>query len=649
MRLFATAALIAVLLLPACRRSEPSAEKCSEPNACDASTGNPTLVLGESVEGEVLGPQQGVDYDIALSAGDVITLSAVALDGDLEPAAFLHNTAGFIEPESYQVGNGQVDLNYSITESAVHTIEVRAHEGQGTGRFRLESTCVAGPCVTEFVQLRLLAINDFHGNLEAGGSTGGGAYLSAHVAAMREGHSNTILVSAGDLVGGSPYISARFHDEATIELMNHIGLEINAVGNHEFDEGLVEVERLRDGGCHVADGCQGRNPFQGADFDVLGANVSNSSGGPALLRYTIREYEGVQVAFIGMTLEQTRSVTIASAVSDLEFADEVKTVSSLVPEIRAMGIEAIVVIVHQGGNQSGDANECIDFGGRIVEMSENLDGAVDLILSGHTHDTYNCTVNGRVLTSAGSSGRYLTRIDLKLRRSSGDVAQVNAVNVPVTHTIAPDSEAEAIISFYRDIVDVEVNAVVGNLAGAMSASVPGSNGLSTLGLAIADSQHFATENTAGAHIAFMNQGGIRAALPQGPITFGQVFTTQPFENPLVTMTLSGTQLTSLLRSQFAGSSFSVLQPSNNLRYEIENVAGDIRLREGSVTIDSIPLDIGANYRVTANQFLADSDSFPIFAEGTDRTTGIIDFRAFIDYLEDQPSPLPVPILDRVTF
>ena len=509
-----------------------------------------------------------------------------------------------------------------------------------------------GPCIddSEFVQLRLLAISDFHGTLEPSENTGGGAYLSAHVAAMREGHDNTILVSAGDLVGGSPYISARFHDEATVELMNHIGLDINAVGNHEFDEGLLEVERLRDGGCHQEDGCLGRNPFEGANFDVLGANVSNTSGEAALPPYSIREFEGVQVAFIGMTLEQTRGVTRASAVTDLEFADEVETVSALVPEIRAMGIEAIVVVVHQGGVQSGGANDCTDLWGPIVEISETLDGAVDLILSGHSHDPYTCIVNGRVLTNAGSSGRYLTSIDLTLSRSGGDVEVATARNIPIAHTIAPDSDAEEIISFYRDIVNIEVNAVVGNLAGPMSSFVPGNNGLSTQGLAIADSQQFATEDTAGSQIAFMNQSGIRDALPQGPITFGQVFATQPFENSLVTMTLSGAQLVALLRSQFAGTRFSVLQPSSSLRYEIETVAGDIRLREGSVTIDSIPLDVGANYRVTANQFLADdTNGFPIFTEGTARTTGVIDFHAFIDYLENQPSPLPVPLLDRVAF
>ncbi len=609
------------------------------------------LLLGESAEGEIAEVGAGVDYAMPLQAGDMIRLSILTLQGDLRPAAYLGSPSGFVEPETYVIDGQRVDLDYLITASATYTIEVRAHRDQGTGRYRLETQCSGGTCDinTDLVDLRVLAINDFHGYLEAESSQGGGAWLSAHVQQLRQGHANTIFVSAGDLIGASPYISARFHDEATIELMNHMGLDLNAVGNHEFDEGLPEIERLQSGGCHPVDLCQGRAMYPGAEFEILGANVVLNSGAPALPKYVVREFDGVPVAFIGMTLEGTPAVTVAARVSELDFLDEVETVRALVPELQGMGIEAIVVILHQGGVQDGGPNQCENIRGRIVQITAALDDAVDLVLSGHSHRTYNCTIDGKALTSAGSAGRYVTAVDLKLSRVTKDVVQIQALNVPVDRSIAPDPVAETIIRFYKSIVDTEVNAVVGTLAGPLSAGSGASNGLSTLGLAIADSQLFATRLPANAQVAFMNRGGIRASLPQGNITFGQAFATQPFENILVTMTLSGSRLEDLLRSQFAGNRFAVLQPSQSLRYDIENVGGSIRFIEGSASVDGAPVDPQADYRITVNDFLAGGgDGFTIFLEGTQRTSGIVDFRAFIEYLE-YASPLPVPRLDRIEY
>lgn len=617
----------------------------------DAGVSAIPLQLGESAEGEIAVLGAGVDYAIALEAGGLIRLSIYTLQGDLAPAAYLRGPSGFVEPDTYVIDGQRVDLDYVISPSATYTIEVRAHRDQGTGRFRLDTQCTGGTCDPNpnLVDVRVLAINDFHGHLEAESNLGGGAWLSAHVQRLRSGHANTIFVSAGDLIGGSPYISARFHDEATIELMNHMGLDLNAAGNHEFDEGLPEIERLQSGGCHPVDSCQGRAMYPGAAFEILGANVVRNSGMAALPKYVVREFEGVPVAFIGMTLEGTPAVTVASAVAELDFLDEVETVRDLVPEIRALGVEAIVVILHQGGVQDGGANECQNLRGQIVQITEDLDDAVDLVLSGHSHRTYNCTVDGKILTSAGSGGRYLTAVDLRLNRVTKDVEQIRASNVAVDHSVAADPAADAIINFYKSIVDVEVNTVVGILAGPLSTGSGASNGLSTLGLAIADSQLFSTQTRANADIAFMNRGGIRTSLPQGPVTFGQVFATQPFENELVTMTFSGSRLEDLLRSQYGAGRFSVLQPSHSLHYDIENVGGSVRYVEGSASIDGVPLNPQSDYRITVNQFLAGGgDGFPIFLEGTQRTTGIIDFRAFIEYLE-AVSPLAVPQLDRIEY
>src|SRR2546421_2716713 len=167
------------------------------------------------------------------------------------------------------------------------------------------------------VDLRILAINDFHGKLRRppGGITiadpedrtkitvpaGGAEHMATVVKQLREGHKNTIFVAAGDLIGASPLLSAMFHDEPTIESLSMMGLDVASVGNHEFDEGKDELLRMQNGGCHPKDGCQGPHPFTGAKFRYLAASTIEKSTGKSLFpAYQIREFDGIPVAFIGL-------------------------------------------------------------------------------------------------------------------------------------------------------------------------------------------------------------------------------------------------------------------------------------------------------------------------------------------------------------
>src|SRR4030081_640034 len=170
------------------------------------------------------------------------------------------------------------------------------------------------------VELRILAINDFHGNLRppAGGiavtdpadktrkiavAAGGAEHMATLVKQLREGRKNTIFVAAGDLIGASPLLSAMFHDEPTIESLSMMGLEISSVGNHEFDEGKDELLRMQNGGCHPVDKCQGPHPFSGASFHYLAASTFEKSTGKTVFPpYEIREFDGIPIAFIGLTL-----------------------------------------------------------------------------------------------------------------------------------------------------------------------------------------------------------------------------------------------------------------------------------------------------------------------------------------------------------
>ena len=237
------------------------------------------------------------------------------------------------------------------------------------------------------VELRILAINDFHGYLQPppGGiriadpndkskkiavEAGGAEQMATLVKQLRAGASNTIFVAAGDLIGASPFLSALFHDEPTIESLSMMGLEVASVGNHEFDEGKEELLRMQNGGCHPTDGCQGPHPFLGAKFRYLAAStIEKDTGKTVFPPYAIREFGGIPVAFIGLTLKGTPNLVSPVGVAGLEFRDEADTVNALVPELKARGVEAIVVLIHEGGFPTGDYNECPGISGPIVDRS----------------------------------------------------------------------------------------------------------------------------------------------------------------------------------------------------------------------------------------------------------------------------------------
>src|SRR6201988_747745 len=302
------------------------------------------------------------------------------------------------------------------------------------------------------VDLRILAINDFHGYLRPSPGirisdpsdkekkvlvpAGGSEQMATLVKQLREGHQNNIFVAAGDLIGASPFLSAMFHDEPTIEALSMMGLNISSVGNHEFDEGKDELLRMQNGGCHPVDKCQGPHPFTGAKFRYLAAStIEKSTGKPVLPAYEIREFDGIPVAFIGLTLKGTPGLVSPVGVADLEFRDEADTVNALIPELKARGVEAIVVLIHEGGFPTGDYNECPGISGPIVDIVKKLDRAVDVVISGHSHHAYVCNIDGKLVTSADKYGTLVTAIDVNLDPATRDVIGTHADNVIVRTTL----------------------------------------------------------------------------------------------------------------------------------------------------------------------------------------------------------------------
>lgn len=532
--------------------------------------------------------------------------------------------------------------------------------------------CSRAQAQTAPVELRILAINDFHGNLRPppGGISivdpddktkkitvpaGGAEAMATLVKQLRDGRANTAFVAAGDLIGASPFLSAMFHDEPTVESLSMMGLEIASVGNHEFDEGKDELLRMQNGGCHPTDGCQGPHPFAGATFHYLAASTIQSSTGKSILPpYEIKTFEGIPVAFIGLTLKGTPNIVSPVGVAGLEFKDEAETVNALVPELKARGVEAIVVLIHEGGVPVGDYNECPGISGPIVDIVKKFDKAVDVVVSGHTHRAYNCEIDGRLVTSGDKYGTLVTAIDLALDRTTHDVISARADNVIVRNaTLAKDPTQTALIDAYEKLAGPIANRPAGSIAATLS-RVPGDNGESVLGDVIADAQLAATREPAngGAMIAFTNPGGIRSDIAknaEAAVTYGELFAAQPFRNQLVTMTLTGAQIKNALEQQWSDPKRPrILQVSKGFSFAWDNAAlAGSRIRADQIMLNGQRLDLSLNYRVTVNDFLSvGGDGFTVLKDGTKRQVGIYDVDALEAYVRAN-SPVKAGAADRI--
>jgi 5'-nucleotidase len=522
------------------------------------------------------------------------------------------------------------------------------------------------------VSLRILAINDFHGNLRppAGGiriadpadktkkitvAAGGAEHMATLVRQLRQDHNNAIFVAAGDLIGASPFLSAMFHDEPTVEALSMMGLEVAAVGNHEFDEGKDELLRIQNGGCHPTDGCQGPHPFAGAKFHYLAASTFEKATGKTIFpAYEIRKFDGIPVAFIGLTLKGTPTVVSPVGVAGLEFRDEADTVNALVPELKARGVEAIVVLIHEGGFPAGDYNECPGISGPIVDIVKKFDKAVDVVISGHTHQAYVCEIDGRLVTSGDKYGTIVTAIDLKLDPKTRDVISASADNVIVRTAAYPsDPDQTALLQSYDTFAAPIADRHAGSVTETLSRT-PNDAGESPLGDIVADAQLAATRTEANgaAVIAFNNPGGVRtdiAKKPDGAVSYADVFASQPFRNQLVTLTLSGAQIKNMLEQQWLDPNRPrILQVSKGFNYtwDATRPYGE-RVVADRMSLNGQRVEPAQIYRVTVNNYLAvGGDGFTVLKDGTAAQFGVYDADALDAYFK-ATSPLSPGQLDRI--
>jgi 5'-nucleotidase len=543
----------------------------------------------------------------------------------------------------------------------------------------------------QLVPVQLLGFNDYHGYLESSGNpgpgtigtapAGGGEFLATKLRQLRAGHKYSLTVAAGDLIGGSPFLSGIFHDEPSVESLNAMGLDVSGVGNHEFDEGVTELLRMQNGGCHPVDGCYfPASPYAGANFKWLAANtVNDATGRTPLPPYWVKKIESVKIGFIGMTLEDTDTLVAQAGIKGWSFLDEAATANALVPELKRQGVEAIVVLLHEGGSQNpppGAVNACVGISGPIVAINQALDPEIDALITGHTHLPYNCLLPdragaNRIVTSSFSFGRVVSELNLVLDKRTDDVRRdlSMAVNHPVIQAdLTRDPTITAVINKWKPLGDVlgsvEVGSITGDIRRAFIGSSEDRGSESNAGNMIADAQLWATKVN-GAQIAFMNPGGIRSDLifaksgneaVDGIVTFAEAFTFQPFSNILMTFPMTGAQIVDVLKQQCqpptASRPFLHLGVSNGLTYDLsKTIAGGActGIAVTNVKLNGVDLDPSGTYVLTTNQFVADGgDNFTTFrqVDPDDRIGGGIDLDALNDYLGTE-GPIAPPGTNRV--
>jgi len=467
-----------------------------------------------------------------------------------------------------------------------------------------------------------LSTNDFHGQLETGKTVssklvGGAAYNMTYINNYKALNPlGTVLLDGGDMMQGTP-ISNLLWGASVIDVYNHMGYQAAVVGNHEFDWGQARLQER----------------MVQADFPILLANVFNEGTDTRpdwLVPTVMLNVKGQQIGVIGVTSKDTPSIVMAGTTAGLEFREAGPVVTQLVAELRAAGADIVVVLAHMpdvyGGVVSG-------------EMTGVAVPGVDLIISGHSHSGYSGKINNIPIIQQYSSGTAIGVSNLSYDRLFGGVVNSN-LQVITTYNagITPDAGIAALVADYQAEIGPIVNAVKASTLGKISRTVNAS-GESPMGTLIADAQAW----KGGTQIAFMNPGGIRADIAYASyphdITWSDFFLVQPFDNKLVTMSLTGAQIYALLEQQFPPTQTSpkvLLVSGIKYSYNLALPAGS-RITNLSLT-DGTPIANDATtYTVTMNEYLATGgDKFSTFLGGTNVTRiGVSDLDALIDYVQSR--------------
>jgi 5'-nucleotidase len=557
--------------------------------------------------------------------------------------------------------------------------------------------------------VKVLAINDFHGQISAGKTVSGHPVGSAKVVAsylktaMAGKEARTIIAEAGDLIGASPASSALLQDEPSVDFFNSFanshcatmpdpatqstGVDrfdvlfdpgcnlVGVPGNHELDEGTGELMRLLGGGNH-SKGPFLDNPWRGARFPVVSANITRTDGSFLFRPYVIKAIENVKIAFIGATLRDTPSIVLPSGVAGLTFSDEADAINAQVAILKAQGIHAFVVVVHWGGGSmsgySGATRATVSAPSDTTAFVGRLDADVDVVITAHSHVFTNAYVKNAgnkdtLVTQAYSAGTAYADIDLTIDRQSDDILTKTA-NVPTTYAdsgagLTPDATVSALTAAAEALVGPIANAPVTTATGIISKTQT-TAGEAPLGDVIAEAHRVAML----ADLGITNPGGMRADLPQTcsgspcTVTWNDCFTAQPFANQVMKITLTGAQLATALEQQWTGSNAAppygtgynkILQISG---FTYQWSAAALAANTSPIVVpgslkkaDGTPINPTDTFVVAMNNYLTGGgDGFSAFKAGTNQVAGPIDLDALIAYLKAQSAPVSSAIDGRIT-
>jgi len=494
------------------------------------------------------------------------------------------------------------------------------------------------------VEIDVVTVNDFHGRIERSAPSGGIAALSTAVKQIRAENPNTVFAAAGDMIGASTFTSFIQQDVPTIESLNAAGLEVSAVGNHEFDQGFADLtDRVM--------------PL--ALWEYLGANVyDKDTGEPALPEYWIESFDDVNIGFVGAVTDELPSLVSPAGIADITVGDPAvaanRVANQLSDGVKENGeADIIILLVHEGAATTAEASAkdpTSRFGHIVNETVMKNDTNIDAIVSGHTHLAYNHVINGHPVISSGQYGEKFSKMEIQWDRGSKSITKMTneIFNLMdgTTPLYADDLAVKQIVDNAVEVAKVLGDVVLGtanaDFLRATSAATFSENrgGESTLGNFVADVQLWSLneDGTRDVDVTFMNPGGLRADLASGAVTYRQAANVQPFANTLVTMNLTGAQIKSVLEEQWQPASASRPFLKLGINEEFTYIYDPGAPKGSHITemmLEGVPIDPSATYSVGVNSFLASGgDNFFTLALGANKAdSGKIDLESMVDYFE----------------
>jgi 5'-nucleotidase len=473
---------------------------------------------------------------------------------------------------------------------------------------------------------------------------------------------NTLTLEAGDMVGASPPESALLRDKPTLDALNLMGFDVGTLGNHEFDRGVAEMLKQVNGGTSTIDP---KITFDPLNFPVVDANViSDATNQPLLPPYAVKTIGGVKVGIIGATTITTPTIVTTGATDGVTFVDEATAINKYVAELEGKGVHSFAVVIHEGGTQSGYPLGTVS--DRILSIAQALDPAVSVVVSGHSHTTLDARVGNHLVVQASSFTRAFDKVHLLFDKKTGTVVSswgtvqpvwtttTPSTFTPTAPTVTPDPAVKAVV----DAAVTETNPITQQVINHAAADIPSQRdggatpaGESPAGDLVADAQKSYT----GKQLAFVNTGSIRAGLLAGPVTYGNLFTMQPFQDDYVdTFTLTGAQVWALLNQQLAAGTGGIMQVAGlHFTYTGTQGSGSITgVWLGAVGDNShpIPNDTSETFTSTANSFMVGGgDGFTVLKSASNIVqTADSELEPLLAYVGGLPDPFTYTTDGRIS-